>query len=349
MEDVHFKSRTGREILKRVHLDIPAASLTMIHGTVGSGKSIFLQLLLGVIKPSKGNVSVLSKEISLAAQKPWIQNQTIRENVIGLSPVDEFLSKEIIYGCALGVDILEFPSGDQKMAGTDGCNLSGRQKQRLGLARSLYLDLSIIILDDVLSAFDTPTAAAIFSRLLGPDGILRRCGTTWTFFQKQRGADLLSLPENGAAPTASISNGDAAHFHGSEEGQAPVKSKTASPGSAVEKSRRNGNLSLYAYLFRSAGPIMLSAWIFSTAFASVGEKVPKIFVKISYSEAPDNDTYFAGFAVTAFASIIITAATALSYFALIVPNLSNELHWRLLELLSGLHCPRLLKPTLATL
>ena len=103
----------------------------MIHGTVGSGKSIFLQLLLGVIKPSKGNVSVLSKEISLAAQKPWIQNQTIRENVIGLSPVDEFLSKEIIYGCALGVDILEFPSGDQKMAGTDGCNLSGRQKQRL--------------------------------------------------------------------------------------------------------------------------------------------------------------------------------------------------------------------------
>lgn len=105
---------------------------------------------------------------------------------------------------------------------------------------------------------------------------------------EQRGADLLSLPENGAAPTASISNGDAAHFHGSEEGQAPVKSKTASPGSAVEKSRRNGNLSLYAYLFRSAGPIMLSAWIFSTAFASVGEKVPSklLFSSKTTTHAP---------------------------------------------------------------
>ncbi len=88
---------------------------------------------------------------------------------------------------------------------------------------------------------------------------------------ERRGADMHSLPGNEAAPAASISVAD---IDKGDESHALVKSATASPGSTVDRLRRNGDLSLYSYLFRSAGPIMLSLWIFSTAFASVAEKMP---------------------------------------------------------------------------
>ncbi|KAM3457637.1 hypothetical protein NHJ6243_007726 [Beauveria neobassiana] len=349
MEDVVVRSEHGRDILKSVNLSIPPGSLAMMHGTVGSGKSVFLQTLLGEVDPSGGKVSIMSNDISFAAQKPWIQNLTIRENIIGAKPVVESLYKEIIHGCALDIDIAELPSADETMCGTDGCNLSGGQKQRLGLARSLYSNASIVILDDVLSALDTSTAAAVFRRLFGPGGFLRRRGTTVIMttnrldflpaadivlemkgdgtIDERRGADMPSLAEFAPSPAASASNDTCR----SEKEIEPIKSTTASSGAKVDKMRRNGDVSLYAYLFRSAGPLLMSLWILGTAVASVAEKMPKIFIKIWYSNDPDNDTYFVGFAMTALANILLTAITTLFYFIMIVPNLSNELHWRLLN------------------
>ncbi|KAM3498333.1 hypothetical protein MY10362_008341 [Beauveria mimosiformis] len=344
MEDVMVRSANGRDILKSVNLSIPPGSPAMMHGTVGSGKSVFLQAILGEIKPSQGKVSIMSKDISFAAQKPWIQNQSIRENVIGPNPVVESLYKEIIHGCALDVDIAELPSADETMCGTDGCNLSGGQKQRLdGLARSLYRNASIVILDDVLSALDTSTAAAVFSRLFGPGGFLRRRGTTVIMttnrpdiafemkgdgtIDERRRADMPYLAEFAPSPAASASTDTC----GSEKPIKPLNSTNAEADTKRDRMRRNGDVSLYAYLFRSAGPLLMSLWILGTAVASVAEKMPKIFVKIWYSNDPDNDTYFVGFAMTAVANILLTAITTLFYFVMIVPNLSNELHWRLLS------------------
>ncbi|KAH8719595.1 ABC transporter atnG [Beauveria bassiana] len=335
MEDVVVRSEHGRDILKSVNLGIPPGSLAMMHGTVGSGNG--------------GKVSIMSNDISFAAQKPWIQNLTIRENIIGANPVVESLYKEIIHGCALDIDLAELPSADETMCGTDGCNLSGGQKQRLGLARSLYSNASIVILDDVLSALDTSTAAAVFSRLFGPGGFLRRRGTTVIMttnrlnflpaadivlemkgdgtIDEPRGADMPLLAEFAPSSAASASTDTCE----SEKKVEPIKSTTTSPGTKVDKMRRNGDVSLYAYLFRSAGPLLMSLWILGTAVASVAEKMPKIFIKIWYSNDPDNDTYFVGFAMTALANILLTAITTLFYFIMIVPNLSNELHWRLLN------------------
>lgn len=104
----------------------------------------------------------------------------------------------------------------------------------------------------------------------------------------RRGADMHSLPGNEAAPAASISHDDAADIDKGDESHTPLKSATASPGSTVDRLRRNGDLSLYSYLFRSAGPIMLSLWIFSTAFASVAEKMPSklLFSSKTMTHAP---------------------------------------------------------------
>lgn len=131
MENVVVENDNGRSVLNDVSVRIPAGSLAMIHGTVGSGKSVFLETILGEIQPSKGKITLSSKDISLAAQTSWIRNKTIRDNIIGHNGFDEGLYKEVLHGCALDVDISRLHSGDQTMAGTDGCNLSGGQKQRL--------------------------------------------------------------------------------------------------------------------------------------------------------------------------------------------------------------------------
>ncbi|KAM3520142.1 hypothetical protein MY4038_009535 [Beauveria bassiana] len=326
MEDAVVRSEHGRDILKSVNLSIPPGSLAMMHGTVGSGKSIFLQTFLGEISPSGGKVSIMSNDISFAAQKPWIQNLTIRENIIGPNPVVESLYKQTIYGCALDIDIADLPAADETMCGTDGFNLSGGQKQRLGLARSLYRNASIVILDDVLSALDTSTSAAVFMNFLPAADIVLEMKGDGTI-DERRGADMPLLAELAPSPAASAST----DICGSEKPVEPIKSTTVSPGTKVDKMRRNGDVSLYVYLFRSAGPLLMSLWILGTAVASVAEKMPKIFIKIWYSNDPDNDTYFVGFAMTALANILLTAITTLFYFIMIVPNMSNELHWRLLN------------------
>ncbi|TQV98201.1 ABC multidrug transporter [Cordyceps javanica] len=354
MEAVNVGSDNGRSILNNVSLSIPAGSLVMVRGTVGSGKSIFLQAILGEIKPIKGSISVLSKDISFAAQNPWIRNQTVRENITGPNTVAESVYEEIIYCCALDADIAEFPCGSETMTGTDGCNLSGGQKQRLGLARSLCTTASIVILDDVLSALDSPTAATVFDRLLGPGGLLRRRGTTVIMttntvelfsaadlileimadgtINQQQGEKLHPPLVMEAAPTAAALDKDASS---SVPRDTNIKSTASSAATDVGQTRQKRDLGLYAYLFRSAGPLLLSLWIVSIAFASVAEKMPKIFVQIWYTIAPENNTYFAGFVLSACANILITAAATLFYFILIVPELSNELHWRLLSTTVG--------------
>ncbi|OAR03170.1 hypothetical protein LLEC1_03577 [Akanthomyces lecanii] len=352
MENVTVQSASGKVILKNINLSIPTGSLAMMHGTVGSGKSVFLQTLLGEMRPTEGKVSVPSTNISYAAQKPWIRNQTVRENVIGPNTVNESLYEEVIYSCALDIDLAELPNGDETMTGTDGCNLSGGQKQRLGLARSLYIDASTIILDDVLSSLDTTTAVTVFDRLFGPGGLLRRRGTTAIMTTNrldlllagdvvfetmgdgticERRGSAMPIPlETGAIPAVSTTSNDASATRQGEKRNTVLEPAVPSPDTTVNKLRRTGDFSLYIYLFRSAGPLLLSLWILSIAFASVAEKMPKIYVKIWYSEAPSNDAYFAGFAMTALANILITAMTSLFYFHMIVPNMSNELHWRLL-------------------
>lgn len=131
MNNVSTKSEASGHILQDVSLRIPSGSLAMMHGTVGSGKSAFLKALLGELKIDAGTIRVSTKRISYTSQSPWIQNTSIKDNVIGLSQFVDSRYKEVLFACALDKDLSELPQGDQTMAGSNGCNLSGGQKQRL--------------------------------------------------------------------------------------------------------------------------------------------------------------------------------------------------------------------------
>jgi len=99
------------------------------------------------------------------AQTAWIQNGTIEENILFGKPMHRERYKEVIRVCCLEKDLEMMEFGDQTEIGERGINLSGGQKQRIQLARAIYQDCDIYLLDDVFSAVDAHTGTEIFKVL----------------------------------------------------------------------------------------------------------------------------------------------------------------------------------------
>lgn len=190
--------------LQNTSFNIARGRKTMIRGAVGSGKSTILKALLGEVKLKSGTISVFSNSIAYCDQDPWILNTTIEENIVGNSPRDSARLWKVIRACALEEDVARLPDGILTLAGSEGCNLSGGQKQRVSLARGLFADKDILLLDDVFSALDIPTATAIRQRLFGEGGLLAQGSKTlvmatnigecprYLYIESQRGLTFLS-------------------------------------------------------------------------------------------------------------------------------------------------------------
>ncbi|OAA57153.1 ABC transporter, transmembrane domain, type 1 [Cordyceps fumosorosea ARSEF 2679] len=165
-------------ILKEVSFYIPWGSLAMFWGPIASGKSTLLRCILGETRLDSGVVAVGTRSIGYCNQGSWIQNRTLRDNVTGVLEYVEPWYREVIVACGLDVDIGSMVNGDQVMTGTGGCNLSGGQKQRVSLARAVYEQTDILVVDDVFSALDPETAKLVFSNLFGRQGLVRRWNCT---------------------------------------------------------------------------------------------------------------------------------------------------------------------------
>ncbi|CAK9138989.1 unnamed protein product [Ilex paraguariensis] len=149
------------EVLKDVNLEIEKGELAAIVGTVGSGKSSLLASILGELHKISGKVRVCGTT-AYVAQSSWIQNATIQENILFGSPMDRQRYKEVIRVCSLEKDLEIMDHGDRTEIGERGINLSGGQKQRIQLARAIYQDCDIYLLDDIFSAVDAQTGSEIF-------------------------------------------------------------------------------------------------------------------------------------------------------------------------------------------
>lgn len=101
------------------------------------------------------------------SQSAWIQSGNIEENILFGSPMDKVKYKSVIHACSLKKDLELFSFGDQTIIGDRGINLSGGQKQRVQLARALYQDADIYLLDDPFSAVDAHTGSDLFKVRLG--------------------------------------------------------------------------------------------------------------------------------------------------------------------------------------
>ncbi|KAG6505225.1 ABC transporter C family member 14-like [Zingiber officinale] len=147
--------------LKQIDLRIQRGELAAVVGTVGSGKSSLLSCILGEMNKITGKVRVCGST-AYVAQTSWIQNGTIQDNILFGAPMDGKRYEEVIRVCCLQKDLEMMEFGDQTEIGERGINLSGGQKQRIQLARAVYQDADVYLLDDVFSAVDAQTGSEIF-------------------------------------------------------------------------------------------------------------------------------------------------------------------------------------------
>lgn len=137
--------------LEDINLNIEKGKLYAVIGMVGSGKSSLLSAILGEMYVAKGQVKVNGK-ISYASQEAWVFGSTVRQNILFGQSFDRQRYHKVVKACALLRDFKQLPQGDQTVVGERGSSLSGGQKARISLARSLYRQSDIYLLDDPLSA-----------------------------------------------------------------------------------------------------------------------------------------------------------------------------------------------------
>ncbi|KAK6940597.1 ABC transporter type 1, transmembrane domain [Dillenia turbinata] len=154
-----------RPTLAGIQMKVEKGMRVAVCGTVGSGKSSFLSCILGEIPKISGEVRRCGS-VAYVSQSAWIQSGNIEENILFGSPMDKAKYKNVIQACSLKKDLELFSHGDQTIIGDRGINLSGGQKQRVQLARALYQDADIYLLDDPFSAVDAHTGSELFKEYI---------------------------------------------------------------------------------------------------------------------------------------------------------------------------------------
>ncbi|KAK1698208.1 hypothetical protein QYE76_014905 [Lolium multiflorum] len=149
--------------LKNLNLVVKAGEKVAICGEVGSGKSTLLAAVLGEVPRTEGMIQVCGK-IAYVSQNAWIQTGTVQDNILFGSSMDRQRYQDTLERCSLVKDLEMLPYGDYTEIGERGVNLSGGQKQRVQLARALYQNADIYLLDDPFSAVDAHTATRLFNK-----------------------------------------------------------------------------------------------------------------------------------------------------------------------------------------
>ncbi|KAL4994641.1 P-loop containing nucleoside triphosphate hydrolase protein [Aspergillus recurvatus] len=151
--------------LRHMTLDIRRDELIAVIGTVGSGKSSLLAALAGDMRMTDGSVR-LSTSRAFCPQYTWIQNTTLRNNILFGKDYDEKWYDQVIEACALKPDLEILPNGDATEIGERGITISGGQKQRLNIARAIYFNAELVLLDDPLSAVDAHVGRHIMDKAI---------------------------------------------------------------------------------------------------------------------------------------------------------------------------------------
>lgn len=172
--------------LHDLNLTFPPKKLSVVSGRTGSGKSLLLSSILGECDVLAGTIKVpvptsipdrydhlatkanwiIDSAIAYVAQIPWIENATIKANVLFGLPEDQERYQKVIFACALQKDFEMMPDGDLTDIGANGVNMSGGQRWRVSFARALYSRAGILIMDDIFSALDAHTGRHVFENAL---------------------------------------------------------------------------------------------------------------------------------------------------------------------------------------
>ena len=160
-----YNENDEKQLLSNLNIRINGPQNLMITGPVGSGKSSLLLAILGELSIFNG-ILERSGKIAFVGQSPWVFSGTLRDNITFHTPFDAAKFQMTVEACALKKDIEQFPDGDLTTIGERGVVLSGGQQARVSMARALYSEADIYLLDDPLSSVDALVGRHIFEKYI---------------------------------------------------------------------------------------------------------------------------------------------------------------------------------------
>ncbi|KAK0619996.1 ABC transporter [Immersiella caudata] len=348
-------------VVKNVNMSVTKDTpLTLILGPVGCGKSTVLKGLLGEASILEGTVQIRTKRISFCDHNPWLVNGSIRENIIGETPYDQGLYDSVIHACTLSTDLEQLPEGDETTVGSKGVTLSGGQKQRIAIARAVYARTHVAIFDDVLTGLDAVTQDTLLERVFGPQGILRKLGTTTILAThaankvavadlvlvldkaghvvKQGPPDKITIPEDFIHPESSVAQNTIADkqdgvLSTNKEG---IGAQGSGSSDRMDQQRQIGDLSVYKFYFSSLGwpslVIFAGAVVVSSVFDILGYAWITLWSQHNDTGGSSDLGYWLG--LYGFFGIIRTSCMVFAiYFmyVVIVPRSGQNLHMSILK------------------
>jgi ABC-type bacteriocin/lantibiotic exporter with double-glycine peptidase domain len=182
-ENVSFKYNSNAPwVIQEINLTIPKGARIGIIGATGGGKSTAVDLLMGLLEPTQGQILVDGKEVGVTNQRAWqcavahvpqsifLADATIAENIAFGVPLDQ-IDLNLVRKSAQQARIAEFiesrPEAYSAIVGERGVRLSGGQRQRMGIARALYKQASVLIFDEATSALDNETEQSVMQSIEG--------------------------------------------------------------------------------------------------------------------------------------------------------------------------------------
>ncbi|KAF1848738.1 P-loop containing nucleoside triphosphate hydrolase protein [Cucurbitaria berberidis CBS 394.84] len=362
------KERQSLGTLQAINMVVPRGKITMVVGPVGCGKSTLLKAVLGELPLMGGTLQVSSLRIALCDQTAWHVNGTVQESIIGVSDFDQRWYSSVVRGCALDEDLRQLPQGDQTQIGSKGIALSGGQSQRIALARAVYAQKDIVILDDCLSGLDGQTENRIWHSLFGHEGLLKRCRTTVLIASSSAKRlpycdHIVALDkegkiiEQGTFEKLNISGGYVSGFDLPPPDweftlekhiyEAPPKyterqtsSKVTEDDIQAEANRRTGDIAIYLYYIGSVGWIPTIIFIVSMIIFIFGISFPSIWVKMwaEYNERFPNQRlgYYLGiYAMLGGLALFFLIVSCWQLIITMVPRSGVIFHQKLLDTVLG--------------
>ncbi|KAF4432161.1 Canalicular multispecific organic anion transporter 2 [Fusarium acutatum] len=355
MHDASFQTPDGNSLLANIDLLISPGTLNMIVGRVGCGKSSLLRAIIGELVPAEGTVKT-EDSLAYCDQVPWLRNTTIRENVVGLSPMDEKWLTTVLHACALEEDLHQLPQGQETIVGSGGVALSGGQKQRVALARAVYSRKKLTILDDVFSSLDRTTADTVFHRLLGTDGLLRTSTVLLVTSNVHYlpFADFVTVIEEGRITRnqvrySQLEATETLNTIAPIETQEPTQKDIVKLTSKkeIDLARKTGDTDCYKIYVRSMGWKVISIIFPTSVIGAVLEAMPREYCARRSDEANDveiwlriwtekgegsKDAHYAGGYIGLVVASMALALLNIDYFLIVgVEKSSNNLHEQLLN------------------
>lgn len=334
-------------VLKDISIDFVEGGLTAVTGASGSGKTTLLLSILGETIKENGVVT-RPGDVAFASQTTWLQNASIKDNILFSSPFEEVRYNRVIEACCLTFDFSKLADGDETEVGENGATLSGGQKARVALARALYSKAPLLLLDDVFSALDTKTSASVWELCFCGDMLKGRTVVLVTqhrWISQQ--ADSIVVLENGTianqeqnigvvrkppqltdevndeeeddTPDASDGNGT----NGTTNGEAAKPTAEAQPKKdditkEMEATGKTGRLSFFQYMSYFGGPGYAVLLIIGSVMGTASYLATSLWISVwvdavDRGDAIDISFYLGIYAAVNLANMLIDASVFLVY------------------------------------